>query len=243
MNLKPYLTFARTGAFAVGVFAFVLFSSWIAGQCRQWRTPKPFPPLVDPGTPIAGPVAEAPTITESVPIARPDLSRAELEEAAKKYGLTLTTLAQEPKKPAAQPESSPEEIGPPTPAQTFPMLLAEETFIRSPTGPGVDVAAWLPGWGERVDLRARWREWTPPAAPAAKIPVCQTGGFLHNEAKWVKEIGAGVVLSDTGTGLGGWGSVAYRGPRTGAITWGARGTAAFSPQSGAVGFAGASVSW
>lgn len=243
MNIRPYLTPYRVLASLAGVFAGVLLLSFVAGQCRKWRTPPPFPPMVDVGAPIAGPVAEAPTVTEPLPISRPDLTRAEIEAAAKKYGLTLTTLAPAATKAAASPVDHSGGIGPPAPAQTFPMLLAEETFLRSPTGPGVDVAAWLPGWGERVDLRARWREWTPPKAASPKIPVCQSASFFQNEAKWVKEIGGGVVLSDTGSGFGGWGSVAYRGPRTGAVTWGARGTAAFSPESGAVGFAGASVSW
>jgi len=243
VNIRPYLTPYRVLASLAGVFAGVLLLSFVAGQCHKWRTPPPFPPMVDVGAPIAGPVAEAPTVTEPLPISRPDLTRAELEAAAKKYGLTLTTLAPAGTKDATSPVGHPEEIGPPAPAQTFPRLLAEETFLRSPTGPGVDVAAWLPGWGERVDLRARWREWTPPKAASPKIPVCQSASFFQNEAKWVKELGGGVVLSDTGSGFGGWGSVAYRGPRTGAVTWGARGTAAFSPESGAIGFAGASVSW
>ncbi len=254
MNLKSYLTFARTGAYAVGVFAAVLGASWIAGQCRQWRTPpapKPLPSIVDPGTPTPGRVAEAPTLKDSLIVARPDLTVDELRAAAKKYGLELTVKTQHPaadlqaaerRQLDASADVSPQkEAG--VVAQTFPMLLAEESFLRSPTGPSVDVSAWLSGFGERVDLRAKWKEWSPPAAPAQKIPVCQSGGFFANEAKFVKEIGAGYVYGGGKAGLGGWGSLAYRGPRTGAVTWGGRAFGAFSGQSGAVGVGGFTASW
>jgi len=123
------------------------------------------------------------------------------------------------------------------------MRLAEESFKHAPSGADVDVAAWLPGYGERVDLRAVWREWTPPKAASVKMPVCQSASFFQNEAKWIKEVGAGYVYGNGKAGLGGWGSVNYRGPRTGAVTWGARAFGAFSPESGAVGVGGFSASW
>ncbi len=257
MNLKSYLTFARTGAYAVGVFAAVLGASWIAGQCRQWRTPpapKPLPSIVDPGTPTPGRVAEAPTLKDSLIVARPDLTVDELRAAAKKYGLELTVKTQHPaadlqaaerRQLDASADVSPQkEAG--VVAQTFPMLLAEESFLRSPTGPSVDVSAWLSGFGERVDLRAKWKEWTPPKATSGKMPVCQSASFFQNEAKFVKEIGAGYVYGGGKAGLGGYGSVVYRGFSTGSANWGARGMLAAGQVGGKTtgyGLVAAKVSW
>ena len=221
MNLKPYLTKARLTIEIAGLCAVVLGISWVAGQCRTWHKPKPTPATIDQGTPIAGPTSSAPTVTESLPIARPDLTLDELKAAAKKYGLRLTTLAPAASKPSGatsgQAVAERRQIGASadvlTPAQTFPLLLAEESFKHAPSGADVDVSAWLPGYGERVDLRAVWRKWEP--VPAAKSPVCQTGSFIGNEARWIKEIGAGYVAANGKAGLGGWGSVNYRGPRVG----------------------------
>ena len=248
MNLKPYLTYARVGLFAAATFAAVLGVSWIAGQCRQWRTPpapKPLPPIVDPGTPTPGRVVEAPTIKESLIVARPDLTRKELEAYAKKYGLELapagTMKSRQPVTDLHGAERPQSDAIPDVPPQTFPMLLAEESFKHAPSGADVDVSAWLSGFGERVDLRAKWREWTPPKPPAQRI--CETGSFLGNEAKWVKEVGVGYVYGGDKAGLGGWGSFAYRGPRTGAVTWGGRAFGAFSAESGAVGVGGFTASW
>jgi hypothetical protein len=175
----------------------------------------------------------------------------ELREAAKKYGLELTVKTQHPaadlpgtkrRQLDASADASPQKEAEVV-AQTFPMLLAEETFLRSPTGPGVDVSAWLSGFGERVDLRAKWKEWTPPKATSGKMPVCQSASFFAVESKWIKEIGAGYVLGGGKAGLGGWGSLAFRGPRTGAVTWGGRAFGAFSNESGAVGVGGFTASW
>jgi hypothetical protein len=112
------------------------------------------------------------------------------------------------------------------PEQTFPMLLAEESFKHAPSGINLEVAAWLPGWGERVDLRARFLEWTPPPPPKANIPVCQSGSFFRNESKFEKEFGAGALITPDGIGPGGSGSVVYRGPSTGSANWGLRGLVA-----------------
>lgn len=255
MNLKPYLTKARLVAEIAGLCVAVLTISWIAGQCRTWSKPKPTPATIDQGTPVAGPSSSAPTVAEPLPIARPDLTLDELKAAAKKYGLRLTTLAPAASKPSG-PTSGPadterRQIGTSADvltqepagvvARTFPMLLAEESFKHAPSGADVDVSAWLPGYGERVDLRAVWRKWEP--VPVAKSPVCQTGSFIGNEAKWQKEVGAGYVYGNGKAGLGGWASVAYRGPRVGAVTFGAQAFGAFSPESGAVGVGGFSVSW
>lgn len=246
MNLKPYLTYARVGLFAAATFAAVLGVSWIAGQCRQWRTPpepKPLPPIVDAGTPTPGRVAEAPTVKESLQVARPDLTRAELAKAAEKYGLALTPIVkagperrQSPPSPDVSPQKEAEVV-----AQTFPMLLAEESFKHHPSGADVDVSAWLHGFGERVDLRAQWREWKPPAP--AKIPVCQSGGFFGNVSRWEKELVAGYIYGGGTAGLGAGAGVAYLGPRTGAVTWGGKAFGAFSPESGATGYAVFRASW
>lgn len=253
MNLKSYLTYARVGLFAAATFAAVLGVSWIAGQCRQWRTPpapKPLPPIVDPGTPTPGRTNEAPTIKESLTVARPEITRKELEAAAKKYGLELVplipsestrVLSEKQVQKADKTERLQSDASPDVSPQTFPMLLAEESFKHHPSGADVDVSAWLHGFGERVDLRAQWRTWTPPAPP--KMPVCQSGSFFANEAKWVKEVGVGYVYGGDKAGLGGWGSLAYRGPRTGAVTWGGRAFGAFSNESGAVGVGGFTASW
>lgn len=248
MNLKPQLSYAKGGLFAAATLAAVLGVSWIAGQCRQWRTPpapKPLPPIVDPGTPTAGPSSQAPTIKDSLIVARPDLTRKELEAYAKKYGLELvpagTMKSRQPVTDLHGAERRQSDASPDVPPQTFPMLLAEESFKHAPSGADVDVSAWLSGFGERVDLRAKWREWTPPKPPAQRI--CETGSFLGNEAKWVKEVGVGYVYGGDKAGLGGWGSFAYRGPRTGAVTWGGRAFGAFSAESGAVGVGGFTASW
>ena len=246
MNLKPYFTYVRVGLFAAATFAAVLGVSWIAGQCRQWRTPpapKPLPPIVDPGTPTPGRVVEAPTIKESLTVARPDLTRKELEAYAKKYGLELVPVVERRQLDASADVLSAKDtpIADEKPPATFPMLLAEESFKHAPSGADVDVSAWLSGFGERVDLRAQWREWTPPTP--AKIPVCQSGSFFGNEARWQKEVGVGYVYGGNKAGLGGWGSFAYRGPRTGAVTWGGRAFGAFSAESGPVGVGGFTASW
>ena len=251
MSLKPYLTKARLTVEIAALCAVVLGISWVAGQCRTWSKPKPTPATIDQGVPVAGPSSSAPTVTESLPIARPDLTLDELKAAAKKYGLRLTTLAPAASKPSkatsAPTDTERRQIGASadalTPAQTFPLLLAEESFKHAPSGADVDVSAWLPGYGERVDLRAVWRKWEPVPVAVAKSPVCQTGSFIGNEAKWQKEVGAGYVYGNGKAGLGGWASAAYRGPRVGAVTFGARAFGAFSPESGAVGVGGFSVSW
>lgn len=251
MNLKPYLTFARTGAFAVGVFAFVLFSSWIAGQCRQWRTPKPFPPLVDVGAPVAGPSSAAPTVDANPSMAVPDLSRDEVRALAEKYGLVIAQSDREKvTAPKRQQSGASADVLPQKEAnivaQNFPMLLAEESFKHAPSGVNLEVAAWLPGWGERVDLRARFLEWTPPPVATAKIPVCQTGPFLRNEARFEKEFGAGALVTPDGIGPGGFGSLVYRGPSTGSANWGLRGMVAAGQVGGEMtgyGLVAGKVSW
>ena len=257
MNLKPYLTKARLPFEIAALCVAVLFVSWTAGQCRKWSKPKPAPAVIDQGTPVAGPSSSAPTVTEPLPIARPDLTVDELREVAKKYGLRLTALAPTASKPSeatsTPPDTERRQIGASADvltqepagvvARTFPLLLAEESFKHAPSGADVDVSAWLPGYGERVDVRAVWRKWEPVPVAQAKMPVCQTGGFIGNEAKWQKEIGAGYVYGNGKAGLGGWASAAYRGPRVGAVTFGGRAFGAFSPESGAVGVGGFSASW
>lgn len=243
MNFRPYLTKARLPFEIAALCAAVLFVSWVAGQCRQWKKPKPTPAVIDQGTPVAGPSSAAPTVKESLIVARPDLTLDELKAAAKKYGLRLTTFAPAASKPSAPPSGPTETPEAPAPAQTFPLLLAEESFKHAPSGLSLDVSAWLPGYGERVDLRAKFLDWTPPPVAQAKMPVCQTGSFIGNEARWTKELGAGYVCSGSDCGLGGYGGVSYLGPRVGSVTFGGRAFGAFSPESGVVGVGGFSASW
>jgi hypothetical protein len=97
--------------------------------------------------------------------------------------------------------------------------------------------------GKRADLVAVWREWQPPTPATCGPGGILSPGYFGNEARWIKEIGVGYVYGNGKAGIGGWGSVAYRGPRTGHVTWGARGLAGGSVESGPIGFVGATASW
>lgn len=249
MNVFNYVAekYRLAAKIAVGALA-ILLISWVAGQCRTWSKPKPTKVTIDAGTPVAGPTSQSPTVAESVPIARPDLTMDELEAAAKKYGLTLRTVKQpEPQAESAQGGISEETIMPvPEIERTWPMLLAEETFVHHPSGAAADVSAWLPGYGQRVDLRASWRSWVPPAVaqPKGGPSYCMTPErFFGNEAKWYGGLGAGVVANSKGAGLGPTADLGYLGPRTGKVTWGAGSHAAFSQQSGLQGDAAFRLSW
>lgn len=232
---------------AAGAVA-ILLVSWVAGQCTTYSKPKPTKTTIDAGTPIAGPSSQAPTVPTDMTIARPDLTLDELKAEAKKYGMQLVLPAAGGKKkaepapaPAGQPEAP---VEPQAAEQVWPMFLGSESFKHAPSNAAVDVSAWLPGLGQRVDLRASWREWVPPAiAPAPKQVVCQSGGFFANEAKWYGGIGAGVVANSKGAGLGPTADLGYFGPRTGKVTWGAGSHAAFSQQSGFQGDASFRMSW
>lgn len=245
MNIGSYLTKLPLAAKIATLCAAALLVSWVAGQCRNWSKPEVTPAVVDAGTPIAGPVSQAPTVTAPESIARPDLSIEELRAEAKKYGLQLTeTVVLKKTPPTApgaptEPEEEPQEL-----RIVWPKFLAAESFKHAPSGADVDVSAWLPGEGQRVDLRASWRAWTPPpAAPAPKQAVCQSGGFFANEARWYGAIGGGVVANSQGAGLGPTADLGYLGPRTGKVTWGAGTHAAYSPQSGFQGDAAFRMSW
>lgn len=233
--------------------AAVLALSWVANQCRQWGpapAPKPYPSVVDAGTPIAGPSSSAPTVTVGPRIAVPALSLDELKAEAEKYGMQLVLPATAGKKTPKAGPTTPGAAEAPTEAPkkefdiVWPMFLGAESFKHAPSGADVDVAAWLPGEGQRVDLRASWREWTPPPIPpAAKQVVCQSGSFFANEAKWYGAVGGGIVANSQGAGLGPTADLGYLGPRTGKITWGAGTHAAYSSQSGFQGDAVFRMSW
>lgn len=243
MNFTSLSKYARAAFFAAVTFAVVLAVSWVAGQCREWNTPPPFeplPPIIDQGVPTPGPSSQAPTVTEDLPVARPDLTLDELKAEAKKYGMQLTA-------PGAKVEQAPGETPAPPKQETagvWPMFLGSETFLHAPSNAGVDISAWLPAYGQRVDLRASWREWTPPlAAPGPKQVICQSGSFFANEAKWYGGVGFGIVGNSQGVGLGPTADLGYLGPRTGKVTWGAGSHAAYSAQSGMQGDASLRLSW
>lgn len=254
---SPFRIVASVVALAAGLLA----ASFIAGQCRGHGKPEPpkvIPGKVDPGTPVAGPVAEAPTIPASVSIkadgggtvavdfALPDLTPAQVAELARKYGLTVAT------KPASaqqgtgagatiaangDPDTAPSGDRPANrPTATFPIFLAEEIFRHEASGSAVEVAAVIPGEGQRVDLRAAWRDWTPP-------PVCPSGGIVGNEARFTGFVGAGGVVSRDGAGPGAFGGLGYRGFRFGRVALGADAIGGYSAEAGGFAAGGLTLAW
>lgn len=212
------------------IFGIGLLTSWIAGQCSGYRAkglPRVVPVQVDPGTPTPGPIAESPTVLESVQTAAPELSKSDVLALAAKYGLVLATKSARPQRQstAAEPELTAAEIGligGDRPAnrlseRRYPLFLAEETFRHEASGVSADVAAILPDDGAKIDLRASWHEWTPPAP--AQCGKDRT--YFGNESRWQKFVGVGGVATEAGAGPGLFGGFGYRGWRVGAVTMGA----------------------
>lgn len=239
--------------YAFAAFAVVIGLSFIAGQCRKYRTPDPPKVIegkVDAGVPPPGPVNEAPTLQESLTVDRPDLTREEVIAKAKEYGMAFhekTSTGSLGKGKGSIPVSAEsadfENQAPPKPQ--FPYLLAEETFGPGPAGDKVDVSAWVEEWGGRVNLRSKWRDYQPPPKPWTSGPpiACPSTGFFENRAQWEGSVGYGAVAGAEGVGLGPFGSVGYLGPRTGALTWGVGGFAGWSNASGLVAAGGARVTF
>lgn len=225
-ELRKWLTLV------VGVFLLVLAASFVAGQCREWRkpkepkVPKPIPGFVDPGTPAPGPVSEAPTVQKCLPVAVPDLTRAELEAEAAKLGFKLTLKGRNSAQGGGQGSRSAPEAGEDTLAggdrasegnlsgfaQT---LLAKERFGPGPAGDRATVWAWQMEENGRVELWADFDPYQSPPVPPALEP-----GFFGNVAKWHWTVGGGGVASPDGVGPGLLLGMGWSGPRTGHVTWG-----------------------
>lgn len=216
-------------ATAVAAFIVVLFVSFVAGQRRDWRKPKPPKPIpghLDPGTPAAGPVNQAPTVPEVFVVARPDLTTAELEAEAAKAGFKLVRKGQNSASGAAQGSSTPRppatdtsggEIGAPTPTSEadgfVQKLFAKEHFGPGPAGDGVTVWAWQMREDGRIELMGAWDDYHPPAPEVREA-------FFGNVAKWHWTVGGGGVASPDGVGPGLLLGLGWSGPRTGHVTWG-----------------------
>lgn len=218
--------------FLAMAFAAVMLVSWIAGQVRDWRAPKPpvTPPVVrghvDPGTPAPGPVNEAPTVPIPLTVAVPDLTPEEVAAFMKKYGLQAkdaptpgrrgtqgqpTTPDAAPAPPSSQPRTEP----PAAPGVSYPIPLAEERFsFKGVPGIAIDVSAAQLEPGGRVVLNGTWLPYQAPAVAEPKR------GWLGNEAKWVWTAGPAMAHTADGTGYGALIDVGYRGWRTNRLTWG-----------------------
>lgn len=214
----------------VGVFLLVLAVSFVVGQFQDWRKPKPPKPIpghLDPGTPVSGPVSSAPTIQDSLIVARPDLTAAELEAEAAKAGFKLVRKGQNSAQGATQGSPTPlppaedasgAEIEAPAPASDAEVfvqkLYAKEHFaFDGVPGVGVTIWAWQMTEGGRVELMGAWDEYQPPAAG-------EKPDFFENVAKWHWTLGGGGVASPEGVGPGVLLGLGWSGPRTGHVTWG-----------------------
>lgn len=209
----------KWGAIALAV---IFASSWIAGQfpdsCYRPKPPKVVPPTVDAGAPVAGPIADSPTVAECLPVAVPELTREDVLAYARKYGLTLPTapVGERRERPPESAEVDEGSAPPPvTTERREPSILAEEHFTHAASGVAADCSAWFLGEGERVDLRCLWLPWQPPV-PAAEP------GYFGNVAKFEKGFLVGYVGMKAGEetvaspGLGF--SLRYRGWKIGDAT-------------------------
>ena len=217
---------------AAVAFALVMAVSFVAGQCREWREPKapeipkPIPGFVDPGTPAPGPVSAAPTVQTCLPVAIPDLNRAELEAEAAKLGFKLTPRVGSAASGGVQgSRSAPETPGTASGGGDRPSegnlsgfaqtLLAKERFGPGPAGDRATVWAWQMEENGRVEL---WADFDPYQAPPVE-PIADSG-FFENVAKWHWTVGGGGVASPDGVGPGVLLGMGWSGPRTGHVTWG-----------------------
>ena len=222
-------------ATAVAAFLLVLAVSFVAGQFRDWRKPKPPKPIpghLDPGTPSSGPVNAARTVPDPGPIARPDLTAAELEAEAAKAGFKLVRKQTAPARgggqgtptprPPATDTSSGEIVAPAPASEAAPAgeeqvfvqeLFAKEHFGPGPAGDGLTIWAWQMREGGRIELMGAWDDYQPPASEVREA-------FFGNVAKWHWTVGGGGVASPDGVGPGLLLGMGWSGPRTGHVTWG-----------------------
>lgn len=208
----------------VVVVVLLLSVSWVAGQFKgYWGPPKPppvVPGYVDPGVPIAGPIAEAPTVPVDTTIATPDLTREQILAAAKKYGLVLAPSAPKPGRSGERDSTATPRPPTTTPEADRPFearLWAEEHFsFDGVPGIGVDVSAWQLEQNERIDLRAKWSDYQPLAPCAPPAP------YFGNEARFHRYLIAGGLAVKAGSetkmepGIGG--GISYEGWRIKKVT-------------------------
>lgn len=229
-------------------------ASWVAGQCREWRTPKESPKQMDVGVPTPGPVNAAPTVPACLPVAQPDLAKEQELAILKKYGIEPSKT---PSKPSAPETDMPVAVVSGKPLETIPSAssdarkiipLAETTFTHEASGVSVDVMAFVMGFGQRVQQRAVWHPWKPP------ITITQDNEhWLGNEARWEKFVILGYVgmldhdpvtgenktSAAPGLGLG----LAFKSWRFGHATLEGRGIGMFTVEGDGAAMGGLSLSW
>lgn len=252
MNLVIAEKYKRFLAYAVlGVVALFVVS-WVAGQCKQWSKLKEVPAKIDTGVPAAGPVNTAPTVTECLPLARPDLTREEELAVLAKYGIKphTTPVGVRSSQTAPQVSAVPEnaldalQIAAADMSRIIPM--AETTFTHEASGVSVDVLAFVDGFGSRIQQKATWHPWKPP------ITVTQDGGWIANEARWEKFVMLGYVgmvnhnpdgtnQTDAAPGLGF--GLAYKSWRLSHATLEARTIGMLTIEGDGAAIGGLSVSW
>jgi hypothetical protein len=234
-------TLAQAGASAVALLLLAL-----AGPCvyRSWLAhsePKPTPPVVDAGTPVA---ETRPPVTEPLPITRPALTESELRAEAKRFGYVLAKPAKESARHATEtgqgtPQAATPGAGIPgsiaasganvAPWDGVPVKLVEETFKHEASGASVDVAAFYVGPGVPLDLRGIWATWTPP-----KSETCDSGGLVDPGTGARFRAGVGGIASPQGAGVGPVGGWNYDGFRILGASATADIAAGWSEQSGGV---------
>lgn len=193
MNIAPLAVWKKIAVYSVGFILFLFVASWVAGQCKQWSKPKEVPAKMDTGVPTASPVNTAPTVTECLPLARPDLTKEEELAVLAKYRMKQHTTPVGVRSSQTQPQVSPlpenalDDLQIATADMSRIIPMAETTFTHEASGVSVDVLAFVDGFGSRIQQKATWHPWKPP------ITITQDGGWFANEARWEKFVMLGYV--------------------------------------------------
>lgn len=252
MNIQLPVSWKKVAFYAVAVIVSVFLSSWVAGQCKQWSKPKEVPAKIDTGVPTATPVNTAPTVTECLPLARPDLTKEEELAVLAKYGIKPHTTpvgvrsSKTPPQVSALPENALDDLQIATADTSRIIPMAETTFTHEASGVSVDVLAFVDGFGSRIQQTAKWHPWKPP------ITVTQDGGWFANEARWEKFVMLGYVgmvnrnldgttETDAAPGLGF--GLAYKSWRLSHATLEARTIGMLTIEGDGAAIGGLSVSW
>jgi hypothetical protein len=249
---------ARSWTVAIAVAVALSFvASGLARGCRDRRPPEPPPTVpgsIDPGVPVAGPATERPPVLEPcLPVARPDLSRAEVLKLAVRYGVRVDDGSN---RPAGGHQAAPGRangsgatdqpsvvVGPSeVNLVTFPLFLGEEGFAHAASGVSATVSAWQVDPGGRIDLRAAWNPWTPPA------PAPADDRLLGNVGRWqtgflVGLAGVRTSEGDAGGGLGAGFHLRFRGWRVARVTGDVGGLALATETGDVAGVVGLGLSW